>query len=98
VIPALRGCACPRSRGGWRRYVTPAGVVQCERCGGLRFPDRPPWRVSLAGGMVGRTYLERGEPVTVLAQWRGPGCPRNVVVADANGKTKVRPARGLRRP
>lgn len=22
--------------------------------------------------VVGRTYLERGEPVEVLAQWRGP--------------------------
>lgn len=97
MIPALRACLCPRQKGGWRRYVTPSGVTACERCDGLRFPEQPPWRVATTGGMVGKTYLERGEPVIVLAQWRGTGCPRNVVVADAAGNTKVRPARGLRR-
>ena len=97
-MPALRGCTCPRPRGGWRRYILPPGVSQCERCDGLRYAGPPSWTVATAGGMVGRTYLEKGEPVTVLAQWRGSGCPRNVVVRDARGATKVRPARGLRLP
>jgi hypothetical protein len=63
--------------------------------------------------MVGRTYLERGEPVMVLVAWRQqrtaelldlPGLerlstvtPRNVLVRRADGSLVVRPFRGLRR-
>ena len=46
--------------------------------------------------MIGRTYLERGEPVTVLIRWSGPG-PRNVLIQRADGSKVVRPFRGLRR-
>lgn len=64
-------------------------------------------------GMVGRRYLERGQPVTVLAHWArqpvgrpggivwplGPpkGAPRNVLIRRADGTLTVRPFRGLRR-
>lgn len=63
-------------------------------------------------GIVGRTYLERGEPVVVLAQWRQvpkagllvlPGLdlkvtrPRNVLIQRADGTEVVRPLRGLRK-
>lgn len=63
--------------------------------------------------MVGRTYLERGEPVTVLVAFRQqrkaerlklPGLellskvtPRNVLVRRADGSLVVRPFRGLRK-
>lgn len=60
--------------------------------------------------MIGRVYLERGQPVTVLARWfdhvnalrpagerRSRGCPRNVLVERADGTKVVRPFRGLRR-
>jgi hypothetical protein len=46
--------------------------------------------------MIGRTYLERGRPVTVLARWNGNG-PRNVLVRREDGRLVVRPFRGLRR-
>ena len=64
-------------------------------------------------GIVGRTYLERGEPVTVLVQWRQvskaeamhlPGLalktttPRNVLIERTDGSRVVRPFRGLRKP
>jgi hypothetical protein len=49
-------------------------------------------------GIVGRTYLERGEPVTVLIQWGPGGGPRNVLVRRQSGEQVVRPFRGLRRP
>jgi len=45
--------------------------------------------------MVGRTYLERGRPVVVLARWNGDG-PRNVLVRREDGVLVVRPFRGLR--
>lgn len=63
-------------------------------------------------GIVGRTYLERGEPVTVLVQWRQqrkaerldlPGLdlssrtPRNVLIRRVDGTEVVRPFRGLRK-
>ncbi len=48
-------------------------------------------------GMVGRTYLERGKPVVVLARWSGQG-PRNVLIQRADGYRVVRPFRGLRKP
>jgi hypothetical protein len=46
--------------------------------------------------MIGRTYFERGHPVTVLARWNGNG-PRNVLVQREDGRLVVRPFRGLRR-
>jgi hypothetical protein len=45
--------------------------------------------------MIGRTYLERGRPVTVLARWNGNG-PRNVLVRREDRRLVVRPFRGLR--
>ena len=63
--------------------------------------------------MIGRTYLERGKPVTVLTRWRqAEPCavppwfiwdhkdrpsPRNVLVRRADGSLAVRPFRGLRK-
>jgi hypothetical protein len=46
--------------------------------------------------IVGRRYLERGQPVLVLVQWSGPG-PRNVLIRRADGSEVVRPFRGLRK-
>jgi acetyl esterase len=46
--------------------------------------------------MIGRTYLERGRPVTVLVRWTGNG-PKNVLVRREDGRFVVRPFRGLRR-
>jgi hypothetical protein len=46
--------------------------------------------------LIGRIYLERGEPVTVLARWAGAG-PRNVLVERTDRTHVVRPFRGLRR-
>lgn len=48
--------------------------------------------------MVGRTYLERGKPITILARWGNGGGPRNVLIQRENGERVVRPFRGLRRP
>ena len=48
--------------------------------------------------MIGRTYLERGQPVVVLARWGPGGGPRNVLVRRADGSKVVRPFRGLRVP
>jgi acetyl esterase len=47
--------------------------------------------------MIGRTYLERGSPVTVLVRWSGKG-PRNVLIRRESGELVVRPFRGLRLP
>ena len=47
--------------------------------------------------MVGRTYLERGRPVVVLARWGSGGGPRNVLIRRDDGTKTVRPFRGLRR-
>ncbi len=46
--------------------------------------------------ITGKTYLLRGVPVLVLAQWAGKG-PRNVLVQLPDGKKVVRPFRGLRK-
>lgn len=46
--------------------------------------------------MIGRVYLERGLPVTVLLRWSGRG-PRNVLIRREAGELVVRPFRGLRR-
>jgi hypothetical protein len=64
--------------------------------------------------MIGRVYLERSRPVTVLARWavthppasdavtwlRSPkaSAPRNVLIEREDGSRTVRPFRGLRRP
>ncbi|PKE68983.1 hypothetical protein CW662_11720 [Macrococcoides caseolyticum] len=47
--------------------------------------------------MKGRTYLERGKPVTVICAWGSGGGPRNVWIRRADGTDVVRPFRGLRR-
>jgi acetyl esterase len=48
--------------------------------------------------LIGRTYLEHGKPVVVLARWGPGGGPRNVLIRRADGTTVVRPFRGLRVP
>jgi hypothetical protein len=48
--------------------------------------------------MIGNTYLERGQPVTVITRWGPGGGPRNVAIRRADGVIVVRPFRGLRRP
>lgn len=48
--------------------------------------------------MIGRTYLERGRPVTVLVRWGPGGGPRNVLLRRDTGELVVRPFRGLRKP
>jgi hypothetical protein len=47
--------------------------------------------------MVGKTYLERGNPVIVLVRWGKGGGPRNVLIERADGTRVVRPFRGLRK-
>jgi acetyl esterase len=47
--------------------------------------------------MIGRIYLERGEPVIVLRRWVGRG-PRNVLIRRQDASVVVRPFRGLRVP
>jgi acetyl esterase len=63
--------------------------------------------------ITGRSYLERGEPVTVLIQWRhSTGVPsphvlwvkppartgpRNVLIERADGSRVIRGFRGLRK-
>lgn len=47
--------------------------------------------------MIGRVYMERGKPVTVLIRWGQGGGPRNVLIERADGTRVVRPFRGLRR-
>lgn len=52
-----------------------------------------------SAGMIGRTYLERGQPVEVLVRWApGAGVIRNVLIRRHDGSLVVRPFRGLRRP
>jgi hypothetical protein len=48
--------------------------------------------------MIGRVYLERGKPVTVLVRWGKGGGPRNVAIRRESGEIVVRPFRGLRKP
>lgn len=49
--------------------------------------------------MIGKTYLERGQPVVVLVRWRPghPSGPRNVLIRRQDGSLVVRPFRGLRK-
>lgn len=46
--------------------------------------------------VIGRSYLERGRLVVVLARWTGKG-PRNVLIKREDGLLVVRPFRGLRK-
>lgn len=46
--------------------------------------------------MIGRVYLERGQPVTVRARWGKGGGPRNVLIERESGLLVVRSFRGLR--
>ena len=62
------------------------GTIATEKAEGER--DR--------GAAAGRSYLERGDAVTVLVGWRGKG-PRNVLIQRADGSLVVRHFRGLRR-
>jgi len=56
--------------------------------------------------MIGKTYLEKGKPVVIKAQWkwsatvngRKVGGPRNVLIEREDGTQVVRPFRGLRKP
>lgn len=48
--------------------------------------------------MIGKVYLERGKPVTVLVRWGKGARVRNVLIRRADGSLVVRPFRGLRRP
>lgn len=47
--------------------------------------------------MIGRVYLERGKPVTVLIRRGSGGGPRNVLIRREDGTKVVRPFRGLRK-
>lgn len=73
---------------------------QCRTCGSTKVTtttDDPRERkgVTDLGACAGRTYYERGMPVTVERGWRGKG-PRNVLIRRADGTRVVRPFRGLR--
>lgn len=48
--------------------------------------------------MIGKTYLERGRPVTVLIKWAPWAAKRNVLIRREDGTLTVRPFRGLRVP
>jgi hypothetical protein len=50
------------------------------------------------GNLAGRTYLERGVPVTVVTSWGPGGGPRNVTIRRPDGTLVIRPFRGLRKP
>lgn len=57
----------------------------------------------MSGNMVGRSYTLRGEPVTVVIQWRtgvkgAPRGPRNVLVRRSDGSLDVVESRPLRKP
>ena len=47
--------------------------------------------------MIGKVYLEKGNPVVVLQRWNGKG-PRNVLIQREDGSRIIRPFRGLRKP
>jgi len=59
---------------------------------------RPGTGVGVRMAIVGRYYLERGEPVVILIQWGPGGGPRNVAIRRQDGTVVVRPFRGLRKP
>jgi acetyl esterase len=47
--------------------------------------------------IIGRRYLEKGRPVTVLKKWGTGGGPRNVLIEREDGTKVIRPFRGLRK-
>ncbi len=47
-------------------------------------------------GMIGKTYLEKGQPVVVLVRWGPGGGKRNVLIQRQDGTKVVRPFRGLK--
>jgi acetyl esterase len=49
--------------------------------------------------MIGKTYLERGNPILVLARWdtKVPKTKRSVLIQRQDGSLVVRPFRGLRK-
>lgn len=47
--------------------------------------------------MIGHSYTERGQLVTVLVRWGPGGGPRNVLIRRHGGQLVVRPFRGLRK-
>ncbi len=79
--------------------------VELEFYAGEEKPPLPgticgtPYRVARLRpkGMIGRRYLEKGRPVTVLKKWGPGGGPRNVLIERRDGTKVVRPFRGLRR-
>lgn len=57
-------------------------------------------KIGPGAGLIGRVFLERGDPVVVVARWRtgdGHTGPRNVRIRRADGTEVVRPFRGLRK-
>jgi len=50
--------------------------------------------------VIGKTYLEKGKPVTVLVKWNSKvhKTKRNVLIQREDGSRVVRPFRGLRVP
>jgi len=44
------------------------------------------------------TYLEHGQPVSIVTRWGTGGGPRNVLIRRQSGQLVVRPFRGLRKP
>lgn len=81
---------------------------RCAYCTRMAVPGLPnhngwpvcPTHASPDNGMVGRIYLERGQPVICRTRWAtGIGrVIRNVLIERADGTHVVRPFRGLRRP
>lgn len=45
--------------------------------------------------IIGRRYLLKGRPVTVLKRWGPGGGPRNVLIEREDGTRDVRPFRGV---
>jgi hypothetical protein len=80
----------PGGAGAHRRR----GQRPCQRCVDAERVDHDNARRN--PGIVGRTYLDHGQPVVVLTQWAGKG-PKNVRIRRADGSECVRPFRGLRR-
>jgi hypothetical protein len=47
--------------------------------------------------IIGKNYLERGQPVKILVSGLKAKGPRNVLIERADGSQVVRPFRGLRK-
>ena len=78
-----------------RPVLTGSGAAGRLVVGCHDVPVFPVTALHYPASVVGRTYLERGRPVVVLARWAGGG-PRNVLVRREDGTVVVRPFRGLR--